>query len=499
MGVIRRNTVMLTIISYVGVIIGYLNKILLFPNFLKTEEVGLTNTLVNVAVVYAQLSALGMPNIILKFFPYFQEKSQKHHGFIFWVSLLASIGFLFVTFLFIIFRPVVEKYYSENSPLLVEYYYYLIPLGAASVFFQLYDSYLRSLLKITVPALINDVIHRLFITLSISIYAIGWIDFKQFVMIYVTLNCMGSLLLVAYLLFLKQFFILPFYSPRIRKLRKIVMTYGLFSILSSAGIALMNSIDSLMIAGLMKEGLHYAGIYTTAMFISSVMLIPYRSMLKISSPIVSQLWKEKNMKKMEELYKKFTLTNIIVGGFVFLLLWANIENIFRFLPAEYASGKYVFLFIGLGRFFDMICGLNGHILLTSKKYRYDLFFIVILIFTMVGANYLFIKIINMGINGAAIATMLCVMMYNMLRIGFVLHWFKIHPFEIKNIWVAFIAGVCLLVNYFIPYLGNLYLDAGVRTAIIGGLFVVPIFWLKISPDINSFVEIIFARIRTLFP
>jgi O-antigen/teichoic acid export membrane protein len=299
---------------------------------------------------------------------------------------------------------------------------------------------------------------------------------------------MGALLLVIYLLFLKQFFITPFYSPKIRKLRKIVMTFGLFSILSSAGIALMNSIDSLMLAGLMRDGMHYAGIYTTAMFITSVMLIPYRSMLKISSPIVSQFWKEKNLEKMEELYKKFTLTNLIIGGFVFLLLWANIDNIFRFMPADYASGKYVFLFIGLGRFIDMVCGLNGIILLTSKKYRYDLFFILLLIFTMIGFNYLFIKVLKLGINGAAIATMLCVIIYNLLRIGFVQYHFQMHPFQWKNLQVVTVATICLIVNNFISYMGNLYLDAAVRTLIIGGLFIFPIWLFKVSLDINSFAK-----------
>lgn len=488
---------MLSIISYAGVVIGYLNKILLFPNFLKTDEVGLANTLVSVAVVYAQLSALGMPNIILKFFPYFQDKAKRHHGFIFWTSLLVALGFLFVTLLFFLFCPVVVSYYSENSPLLVEYYYYLIPLGAASVFFQLYDSYLRSLLKTVVPALISDIVHRLFVTLSISLYAIGWVDFQQFVMIYVGLNCAGALLLVFYLLFLRQFFIMPFFSPRIRKLRRIVMVFGLFSILSSAGIALMNSIDSLMLAGLMKHGMHYAGIYTTAMFMSSVMLVPYRSMLKISSPIVSQFWKEKNMEKLEDLYKKFTLTNIIIGGFVFLLLWVNIDNIFRFMPSEYASGKYVFLFIGLGRFIDMVCGLNGVILLTSKKYRYDLIFILVLIFTMIGFNYVFIKMLNMGMNGAAIATMLCVIIYNMLRIGFVRYYFRMHPFQAKDLVVVVIAGICLLVNYFIPYMGNLYADAVVRTVMTGVLFVLPVLYFKISPDINIFAGNILERFRVL--
>jgi hypothetical protein len=84
-------------------------------------------------------------------------------------------------------------------------------------------------------------------------------------------------------------------------------------------------------------------------------------------------------------------------------------------------------------------------------------------------------------------------MYNIFRIGFVFYHFKIHPFEIKNIWIALIAGICLSINYFIPYAGNLYMDAAVRTLITGGLFMGIVLFLKISPDINSFIEDILRR------
>jgi len=66
----------------------------------------------------------------------------------------------------------------------------------------------------------------------------------------------------------------------------------------------------------------------------------------------------------------------------------------------------VFLYIALGRLFDMSTGLNGTITITSNKYRYDLIFTLFLIVLTLFTNYFFIKVAGMGMDGAAFATMI---------------------------------------------------------------------------------------------
>ena len=60
MGIVQRNSITITILSYLGILIGYVNKILLLTNFLTEEQVGLVNILTGLAVLYAQFSALGI-------------------------------------------------------------------------------------------------------------------------------------------------------------------------------------------------------------------------------------------------------------------------------------------------------------------------------------------------------------------------------------------------------------------------------------------------------
>jgi O-antigen/teichoic acid export membrane protein len=495
LGIVHRDGFRLTVVSYAGLILGYINKVLLFPNFLDTDQVGLANIIINIAVIYAQFSALGLHGIVLRFFPFFRDKEKEHHGFLAWSSLIMSVGFILVTLAFILFKPFIVKHYEQDAKLLVDYYYYIIPLAFATVFFQLYDSYLRSLFKTVIPSILNEVVIRLLVTISITMYAVKWIDFQQFVMLYVGVNCSLAVFMIAYTIYIRQFFLRPRLNSRIKRFWGHMIGYGLFSILGSAGNALISNIDVIMIATLVgtqyvngvKEGsMFFVGIYTTVFFFTTVMLIPYRSILKITSPLVALYWKERNMGEMARLYKRVTSVCMVVGTLVFLGIWSDFEDIFSFMPKQFALGKYVFLYLSLGRLFDMATGLNGVITMTSKKYRYDLIFTICLVIGTIGMNYLFIKVYGMGMNGAALATCITIVVYNVLRLIFVKYFFGIQPFEKSTIWVVLLGVGCFVLNSFLPFIWNVYADLFFRSVLITLLFMGPILIFKIVPDLNVF-------------
>jgi O-antigen/teichoic acid export membrane protein len=487
MGIVKRDSSLITIVSYVGVIIGYVNKVLLFPNFLQPDQVGLANIMVSIAILYAQFSALGTTGITLKFFPYFHDAKRHHHGFLYWGSIVVAVGFAVVTLLFLLFQPLVVAKLGRNSPLLVEYYYYLIPLALSTVFFQFFDAYLRSLLKTVFPSFVYEVVLRLLVTLSITLYALNWVDFKNFVLIYVALNSSIAFILLFYMISIKQLLLKPVRSFRLKKMHRPMILFGLISILSSGGNTLIANLDSLMIAGLMSKGLYYAGIYTTVFFISTVILIPYRSMLKITGPIVSNHWKKNQMEEMDKLYKQVTLVNLMMGMFLFILLWTCIDHILSFMPPAFASGKYVFLYISLGRLFDMATGINGVIILTSNKYKYDLLFTLFLLILTVFSNYFFIQVMDMGMEGSAIATMITLVMFNILRIWFVWYHFDIHLFSWPCVWLILIGLWTVFCVSLVPFIHDKYLDSIIRGLLILLLYVAPVLYFKLVPDVNEMV------------
>jgi len=494
MGIVQRQSLNLTIVSYAGAALGFVNKVLLFTNFLTTAQVGLANVLMTVAIFYAQFAALGMTSIGIRFFPYFENKEKKHHGFLFWGNAIVFGGFVLVTIIFLLFKPLIVKHYSTESPMLVEYYNYLIPLAFSIVYFQFFDTYLRALLKTVVATFINEIFARILVTLCISLYAFKLIDFHQFVAIYVASNLLLTVILVVYVLYLKQLHIMPVRSPLFKRLFKAIMLYGIFTILSSIGGAIIRNIDTLMVTGMLN--LSKAGIYTTIFSFPVLISLPFRSIQRATYPLIARFWRKKDLTSMADLYHKTTVITMVLGGILFLGIWVNLTSIFSFMPNDYSEGKYALLFLALATYVDMITGLNGIILVTSKMYRYDLWLMFLLIAVTIVSNLIFIPVY--GITGAAIAAAVSVIINNLVRLLFVQYFFKMQPFGMNCVWVLVITALTWLVSLLIPQTGNRYINIAINSVIISVVYLTPILLLKLSPDVNK-MAYNFTKLKFLKP
>lgn len=490
MGIVKRDSISITILSYAGAAIGYVNKILLFPNFLSEEQVGLTSILVSLAMIYAQFSALGINSTVVKFFPFFRTSDRRHNGLFFWSALGISVGFVLFTLLFVLFKEPVMAYFAQESPLLSKYYLLLIPLGLTTLFYNFFSSWLQAFYRTVISTAVYDVLLRLLMTLEISLYAFGLLDFEQFIIGYVLIYFVPTIILLLYTAWIRQIDLRPAFTSRTRKLVVIAGTYGLWQYLGGASVYVTNVIDQTMLAGI--QGLVQGGIFSVMMYMVSAMMIPNRSVIKVSTPIVANLWKERDMSRMQDMHREVSLMNLIVGCYIFLAIWINLDNIFSLMPASYAAGRYVFLFLGLGRIFEMYSGLTGVILITSKRYRYDFTFSILLVFMTVGTNALLIP--PLGMTGAALATMTTVIVYNLLRICFVWKFFRLQPFAWSDMSILGLTLAGVLLSALIPQIGRWWLDAPVRTAVVSLLFALPVYLLKVSPQLNRTLDSFLRRL-----
>ncbi|MGB1317396.1 MAG: hypothetical protein ACPG5W_04290, partial [Flavobacteriales bacterium] len=80
MGVIQKQGIQTSVLSYLGVALGYINVVLLFPKIFLPEEFGLTRVLVAVVGIAARFALVGTSNSVIRFFPKFKDKSQTAQG-----------------------------------------------------------------------------------------------------------------------------------------------------------------------------------------------------------------------------------------------------------------------------------------------------------------------------------------------------------------------------------------------------------------------------------
>ena len=99
------------------------------------------------------------------------------------------------------------------------------------------------------------------------------------------------------------------------------------------------------------------------------------------------------------------------------------------------------------------------------------------------SNYLLIPIY--GVYGAAVATMLSLLSYNIIRMMFLFYEYRLHPFNINTVKAIALLMLCFGVYYFLPSTKNIWLDGIYRSIILSAIFVFPLLIFKISPEISA--------------
>ncbi len=484
MGLVQKDALRTTIISSFGLILGYLNKGLFFLLIFSTEQIGVVNLVFSLGVLFAQFSNFGSVYSIWKFFPFFKNKENKHHGFLSFSLLTILVGVSLVASLFLLFRSNIEAVYQSKSPMFLDFYLWVIPLGIGYLLYLVFEVYLRSLFKNIISVLAMDVVLRLVVSLLLFFFWSGLIDFKDFVVAHSLVFFVPPLILIFYLKYLGELFIDPRKINISKRFKKIIFHYSAFNYMNTLGRVLVNALDVIMIAQFI--GLKATGVYTTVVFLTSAIQVPYKSLIRVSSPLISEHWKNRDFSGMKLLYRQVSSVSLVIGLGLFICAWVNIDFLFSFLKPEFSEGIWVFFFLMMGRLLDMYFGLNGHIFTSSKKYRYDLIFTLSLIGIVYFLNLYLIPIY--GIIGAAISTSIALVLYNLGRLLFVYFAFSIHPFTWKQSLIIVLGVFCIIIVVNIPmYDLGIWIQFIVRTITSSFFFFGTILVFNLEPEIKSYV------------
>lgn len=492
MGLIQRDALRTMILSYVGLLLGYLNKGVLFILLLSTEEIGLVNLIIMAGMLFAQIANLGTVNTVLKFFHFFRNVERSNYGFLKMILAVVSIGLVFTIALVFLIQPWISEYFTERSEAFVYYYYWIIPVGIANVLFMVFETYLKGLFKNVLPVFVNEVLLRLLQTMLLVLFATSTISFHQLLIFNCLVYFFPVVILILYLIKLGEIRSLSAKIDIPKRFRKILVNYGLFSYLNSVGAIAVITLDTTMIASMV--GLAGTGVYSIVVFLTSALMVPYKALNRVSSVFIPMYWKERKMVEMGQLYKNVSGIGLVIGSVMFSLVWLNRIELFSLLKPEYMEGIWVFFFLMTGRVIDMYTGVNTTILLTSKKYKIDILFTLILIFLVIGLNYALIP--KYGIVGAAISTMFALSAYNLLRLWYVWKAYKIHPFKLNHLWIFVLFLTSVGAIELIPkFTSSFILNVSWHTVAFGILFIIPLLALKLEPQVNQYLENILRKLR----
>ncbi len=484
MGIIVRQSISNTIISYIGISLGFVLTILLYPHILAPEEYGLTRVLISAAYISSQFAHFGLHNVVIRYFPFFKNADPHHHGFLFWMVSIPIIGFVLFVAVYLLAGDVIINFYSDRSPLFVEYYLWVIPLTLFILYYEILNNYLRSLRDSTTGSIANEVIQRILAIGLLGLYFYDWISLSQFITLFVFSYISQPLIIGTQIWRKKEFKLIPNLSIIRASLVKGIARYSIYSMLGGFTTVIVWNVDVMMLGSM--AGLDQTAVYAIAFYVASIITIPQRSIEKIAGPMLADFIKKKEWNEVASIYKKTSLNQLIPGLFIFGLIWLNLDLLFMLMPDFYAAGKWVVFIVGMGKLVEMVSGANGHILLNSKYYRISFYTNVILVTVTIILNYLLIPVY--GIEGAALATALALFSHNAVKWFFLLIRKNLQPFSLSTLFVLALGAISIYICYTVINFDSLLILIPVRSLLFALLFAVPIVYLNISPDLNNLLQ-----------
>ncbi len=487
MGVIKRQGIKHTMVNLFGVAIGLLSTIFVYPR--ATELYGLAQIFIGGSILLMSFFSLGLNAVTIKYFPVFKNEDKKHHGFLGFLLIGVTLGFV----LFLICLPFIRWIFldvlfanNDNRELLSENFLILIPIVFLMLFNFIFLKYTSNFHRIVVPTILDQILIKVSLPVLVLLYLFQFIDLDIFLLGIVANYVFVLIGFIIYITKLGQFHISMDKSFLTKPLRKEISEYSFFGILNALGSQLAFRIDTLMVAGLVS--ISSGGIYAIVHVIIDVISKPLKAIIAIASPIISEKWIDNDVQGIESIYQKSSILLLLLGVYIFLGIWLSIDDLFLLMPntEEMSRGKYVVFFLGIAKMIDLGTSVNSQIIAYSEKYKFNFYALMILACANIIFNLVFIPEFQMV--GAAIATLCSISLFNLAKVIYLRIKFGLQPFKSKTIVLVLLATVTYFACSKIPLDFHPFWNIIIRSIVLTILYVGGAYLLKISKDFNGIMR-----------
>ena len=486
MGIVQSQSIKNTIITFFGFGIGAINALFLYTNFLGKMHYGIVTTILSGANIMMPLMAFGVQNTLIRFFSHYKTEKEREEFLTFMLVLplvfIIPIGFGF----YFLYDQISYSWIAKNPSL--KPYFWLIPIvGLFMAYFEIFYAWVKVHMQSVIGNFISEVFVRLIVmALLISVH-FDWISKS---------TCVYSIALA----YLVQLIGMKLYAISVKKpvLRFVIpenlkdlIYYSLFIIVSGGVAVMLIDFDKVMIAKYLDVSQN--ALYSVAIFISTVIAVPSRAMTQIVAPITAKLMVQNKHDELNDLYKKSAINLQVIGGFIMMLIFLNIKELYFLIPKEYSGGILVVFMIGLSKFYDVLLGNNNSIIVNTKHYRTVLLFGIFTVALMIVLNMIFIPLY--GIEGSAFATLMTVVIYNTIKLLYVVKKMNLYPFTIKTVYSFGILIICFLLFYFWDFPFHFMINIVLKSILITLFYVVANYRFKISEEVNEVIDGLLKRFK----
>lgn len=484
MGIIANQASRNAALILLGVVFGAINNLFILPNAFEDFKEGWSflGLALSIGLISSQLFSFSSQSIFINRIPKLENEQQQNDL----VSLVLSASLLGAILFgggYYLFQDLILSRLSESNAILVEKYYIsILVITVALIAFNSFSGFVIAKFKTVQLTIVQDSFTKISYLIIASLYLFELISFTTVVWLFVS-----SYVIIALVMFIQALRngLKLGVASRTENIKQ-VWDYALFSIFDKGASVIMQRLDTIMVVFILD--LEFAADYLLAFFIGSVVYIPFKAMLSIIPVIVSKEIGLGNYQKLETIYKKTTLYGLILGGFIFIGIWTNVDSLLLMLPEKFRTGTWVILFIGLSKIFQIFAGMSGSYIVYSKYYRYNLRLNLILLGLSIFTN--FIGIWRYGINGAAAATALSILIYSIMKLSFVYRKFQCHPISKELLKLVILQLFCVAIFMSIPdFVTQPLIQIIIKSVIFTIVYYLGVRRLRIAPELNSLADL----------
>ena len=486
MGIVLNQSVKNTVITYFGFGIGAVNALFLYTNFLGKTHYGMVAFLLSASNIMMPLMAFGVHNTLIRFYSRCKDEAEREKflSFILWMPLLLIVPVTLITYFF---YDQIAFYILQRNPEIKPFLWLIPVIGICMGYFEVYYAWVKVHMQSVFGNFISEVLVRIVIMSMLFAVHWNWLTKDGFIYGLFSAYLLQLIAMKTYAMYVKR----PKLAFKIPHNVMEIFGYSFFIILSGSVAVLLMDFDKVMIPA--YEKIESNALYSVGIFIATVIAVPSRAMLQIIYPITAKLMSEHKYDELNDLYKKSAINLQVVGGLVMLGIFLNIKQLYLLIPAEYSGGLLVVFLIGLSKFYDMILGNNNAIILNTQYYRSVLFFGLLLVFMMIALNMLLIP--PYGIVGSALATLISVIVYNTIKLLFIVKKMKLYPFTENTTKSFAIIIAVFVVFYFWDFPFHPIISIALKSVLITLVYGYLNYRMVISSEINEVMNKVVARLK----
>ncbi|MCF6347219.1 MAG: polysaccharide biosynthesis C-terminal domain-containing protein [Flavobacteriaceae bacterium] len=480
MGIVVKQSFKNTIILFVGFAIGGLNVLFLYTHFLHEDYYGLVIFLLSAANILLPLLVFGMHNTIIKFFTSYKTKLEQDQ-FLTSSLLLPLLIIIPLALIGTITYETISDWISQKNIIIKPYSYLIFIVAVFMGYFEVFYAFSKVQLQSVFGNFIKEIFTRICTTFLLLAVYLQWINQVDFIYALAVVYGIRMLIMMVYAFMIYK----PQFILKLPDNIKEIVSYSFYIILAGSASGILLEIDKTMIPQI--EQIAEVAYYSVGIYIASVIGIPSRAMQQIINPITAKELNANNLEEVGKLYQKSSITLLIAGGLLFLLINSNVKDLYVLInKPEYSVGVLIVLMISVSEIYKLALGTNGAILTNSKYYKMFFYFSIAMALSVILLNKWLIH--ELGINGAALATLIVVLTFSSFKILYVQQKLKMQPFSTKTIKVLVLIGALYASLYFIDVGLHPIVNIAIKSVLITLVYIVVIYKLNISEEVNSLLN-----------